>query len=262
MVNYTGTGVNRKAKIKVKYDDYLVDRDVRWCGDIILPMGVPLELKETKSITLDKSGTPNRHTQTTAGDFINPTVLTFEEGATFVLRTNSNMYVRGGSTLHLKPNSKLTIAGGAKLYIRPNSFLQIDDCAELEVLPGGKVIVETAGVLQISHQAILNVHDGQAAFNLNNAAIIPQGFVNPSADVPPAYRINDGVHEWNGAAQNVRNLVGTRSQGYLSLVVLSQGFRYCGETQGTAQCQRGYADQFHRLRIHRSVERNTGGGVT
>ncbi len=208
VVNYTGTGVNRKAKIKVKYDDYLVDRDVRWCGDIILPMGVPLELKETKSITLDKSGTPNRHTQTTAGDFINPTVLTFEEGATFVLRTNSNMYVRGGSTLHLKPNSKLTIAGGAKLYIRPNSFLQIDDCAELEVLPGGKVIVETAGVLQISHQAILNVHDGQAAFNLNNAAIIPQGFVNPSADVPPAYRINDGVHEWNGAAYKMyRNLV-------------------------------------------------------
>lgn len=113
-----------------------------------------------------------------------------------------------GSSFHMKSKSKVYLAGGAKLYIRSNSILQVDACAELEVLPGGKVIVETAGVLQISHHAILNVHDGRGAFNLNNAAIIPQGFVNPSVDVPPAYRINGGVLEWNGAAYKMyRNMV-------------------------------------------------------
>ena len=70
VLEYQGSGVSRKAKVRVKFNDFEIDRDVRWTGDIILPANVPLELKEGKTITLDKSGTPNRHTLTSAGDFI------------------------------------------------------------------------------------------------------------------------------------------------------------------------------------------------
>jgi hypothetical protein len=194
---YVGSGVNRKAVINVKYDDYEVDRDVRWTGDIILPADVPLVLNEGKILTVDKSGTPNRHTLTPAGDFINPTKLTFEEGAGFTLGANSTMYVKMGSTLHLKPQSKLTITEGAKLYIQANSIYSIDDCAELEILPGGKVIVEEGAIIKISHNAILSAHDGQEAFSVHPSAIVPQGYVHPHEVVPPAYRIATGNHVWD-----------------------------------------------------------------
>ena len=231
VLQYQGSGVNRKAKIRVKYDDYVVDRDVRWCGNIILPAGVPLELKEGKTITLDKSGTPNRHTLTPAGDFINPTALTFEEGATFTLRANSNMYVRAGSTLHLEPNSKLTIAEGAKLYIRPNSVLQVDECAELEVLPGGEVIVETAGILQLSHSAILNVHDGQVAFNINNAAIIPEGFPHPNDLLLPSYHLPSGNYLWESLSYNIHTPLTIESGAHLMLNDASLQFSQGGSIE-------------------------------
>ena len=231
VLQYQGTGVNRKAKIRVKYDDYVVDRDVRWCGNIILPAGVPLELKEGKNITLDKSGTPNRHTLTPAGDFINPTTLTFEEEATFTLRANSNMYVRAGSTLHLEPNSKLTIAEGAKLYIRSNSALQVDGCAELEVLPGGEVIVETAGTLQLSHSAILNVHDGQVAFNINNAAIIPEGFPHPNDLLLPSYHLPSGNYLWESVSYNIHTPLTIESGAHLMLNDASLQFSQGGSIE-------------------------------
>lgn len=197
VLQYSGSGVNRKAQIRVKFDDYEIDRDVRWTGEIILSADVPLELKESKIITLDKSGTPNRHTLTTAGDFINPTTLTLEPSSKFTLGASSRMIVENGSTLTLESGSKLKVSENAKLIVKAGTRLAINDCSEIEVLPGGKIVVEAGGILQISPNAILNAHNGQGSFTIHPNAIIPAGFVHPNDVVPPTYRITGSPQVWD-----------------------------------------------------------------
>ncbi len=197
VLQYSGSGVNRKAQIRVKFDDYEIDRDVRWTGEIILPADVPLELKESKIITLDKSGTPNRHTLTPVGDFINPTTLTLKPSSTFTLGASSKMIAENGSTLTLESGSKLKVSENAKLIVRTGTRLAINDCSEIEVLPGGKIVVEAGGILQISPNAILSAHDGHGSFTIHPNAIIPAGFVHPNDVVPPTYRITGSPQVWD-----------------------------------------------------------------
>lgn len=180
----------------------MVDRNVRWCGEIILPKDVPLELAKNKTLRIDKSGTPNRHTLTTAGDFINPTSLAFQPNATFILREGSVMEVENGSTLTLESGSKLTLQEGARLVIKSGSTLNIHDCAELEILPGAKLVVQGDNTLRIAPDAILKAHDGHGSFNIHRNAIIPPGFVHPNEVVPPTYRISEN-QQWSYSSYNM-----------------------------------------------------------
>ncbi len=185
--------------VTVKYNDFEFRRNIRWCGDIILPTGVPLVLKPSVELLLDKSGTPNRRTQTSAGDFVNPTILTFKPGATFTMESQSVLRVSRGSTLTLETGSKLSIGEGALLIIEAGSTLYLENCAEIEALSSGQIVAKEGAILKIAPNTILNLHEGQAALSIAPGVIIPNGFVNPLAVVPPAYHIAKGKNTtWAG----------------------------------------------------------------
>jgi len=134
--------------IKIRMDDYDVNNDTRYTGEIALSPNVvssanySLNLKASKTLDIDKSGTANRHTQTTNYDFINPTVFTCNSGSYFHLEPNATVNVQNGSTLKLTNGSKMELENGARLFIHENSSLIIEDGAELNLKPGAILIIE------------------------------------------------------------------------------------------------------------------------
>ncbi len=118
----------------------------------------------------------------------------------FELINSGNLQIINEGTLTIKDNAIVEITDG--------STFTINDCAELEVESGGQVVVEDGGILEISPNAILNAHQGHAAFDIHSGAIIPDGFVNPYDVVPPAYYLSSGVHDWEAVNYKMfQNLV-------------------------------------------------------
>ncbi|MBW6481615.1 MAG: T9SS type A sorting domain-containing protein [Vicingaceae bacterium] len=134
--------------IKIRMDDYDVNNDTHYTGEIALSPNVvssanySLNLKASKTLDIDKSGTPNRHTQTINYDFINPTVFTCNSGSYFHVEPNATVNVQNGSTLKLTNGSKMELESGARLFIHENSSLIIEDGAELNLKPGAILIIE------------------------------------------------------------------------------------------------------------------------
>ncbi|HLG34019.1 MAG TPA: T9SS type A sorting domain-containing protein [Bacteroidia bacterium] len=146
------------VKLKVRWDDYDVDRDVRWCSNIILSQNdfnvaqPSLNLKDSKTILLDRGKSPTEFEKVEEinGEkyFTKPTVLTCLPNSYFHLEPNSTVIVDNGSTLKLNDNSKLEIESGAQVIVRNGSKLILEAGSNLIVHDGGEVIIESTGTLE------------------------------------------------------------------------------------------------------------------
>lgn len=139
--------------VKIRMDDYDVNNNTRYTGEIALSPNVvssanySLNLKAAKTLDIDKSGTPNRHTITGNNDFINPTVFTALSGSYFHLEANATVNVINGSTLKLTSGSKMELEAGATLHIAANSSLVIENGAELNLKPGSFLIIDAGATV-------------------------------------------------------------------------------------------------------------------
>lgn len=162
VVSFNAT--TKEYTIEVTYDDFHVKNDARWCGNRIkLASNDSLIVDPNYTLTLDMSGTTDRHLPDGTFDFINPTEL--------VLEDDSHTILKSGSTLLVKNNSTLTIESGAELVIETNAKLQIESNAKVVLQPGAtlrcsesgaKIIVEDDGLL------LMNGND----IELNNTSAI------------------------------------------------------------------------------------------
>ena len=85
-VTIIGKAANGDITIKVRYDDTDINRDTRLTGNLVLRKvpGTPyaLNVKPLKTLLINQSGTPNRHSiSPLTDDFINPTSFRVEAGA-------------------------------------------------------------------------------------------------------------------------------------------------------------------------------------
>ena len=109
-------------KVRIRWDDFDVDRDVRWCDSIILTEQVILKTGHT--ITLDQGRTPvqpnNPMTFNNKSIFADPTVFTCMDGSLFKQEplttvnviNNSTLEVESGATYEVGDNAVLNIGEG------------------------------------------------------------------------------------------------------------------------------------------------------
>ena len=164
--------------VKIRMDDYDVDNSTRYTGNIILSPNIvssnnySLNIKAGKTLTIDKSGTPNKQHITANNDFINPTVFICSGGSYFHLEQNAKVEVKNESTLRLKSGSKMEIENGARLEIHNGSSLIIEDGAELILNPGGVLtIAEGATVYYNNNQSGKGLLVGATSISGNAARV-------------------------------------------------------------------------------------------
>lgn len=130
------------ATVRVRNNDVVLDRDVRWCGDsIVLPplrgiAGHALVLGPGRRLLLARSGTPTRidaperaHGTTW---FSAPTRFTVTPGASawitdravLELVEGSEVHVMSGSVMRFAPKAKLKMANGTRIVLHGDARLE------------------------------------------------------------------------------------------------------------------------------------------
>lgn len=183
------------VKVKIRFDDYEVNNDVRWCGNIVLNPNYQnpdlshyaLNLMPGKTMLLDRGKSPTQHVgiKDSNGNFIldadgrkiftQLTFFTVLPNALFHTEENSTVIVDNGSTFTLQSGSRLELHG------------------QMIVRNGSKLIVEDGAEIYLHHTAKLDIDDGgEMIINNNNPSkIITLG--NPLLGNTAEWRINSKV---------------------------------------------------------------------
>jgi hypothetical protein len=116
-----------EALVRVRSDDTVIDRDVRWCADsIVLPPlrgrdGVSLHVARGTTLLLDRSRTPTRmEAMGTSGThtwYAPPTRFSISSGAHLRALPRSRIVLRNGSELHLLPGGTLELDRKARIVV-------------------------------------------------------------------------------------------------------------------------------------------------
>ena len=155
-------------KVRVVWDDFTVDRDVRWCGPIILTENV--FLAEDHKITLDYGLMPTRpHNPVTIDGmkvFADPTVFTCRPGSLFRQDPRSKVEVTNQSALVVESGAVYEINDGAELRIKNHGTLLVKSGGTLRVKGRGHVEVEEDGYICFEEGANIALVDGLSTVNL------------------------------------------------------------------------------------------------
>jgi hypothetical protein len=132
-----------EMRIKIRWDDYDVSQNVRWCGNIALSpndfdtLKPSLILKKKNKILLDRGGSATK-TASTEKDkngryiFSDTTVFTcldnsyilMETGADIIIDNNSKLIMEKGSTLEMSGKNKIILRHGGELIIQEGALLK------------------------------------------------------------------------------------------------------------------------------------------
>jgi hypothetical protein len=163
---------NGDLKVRIAYNDININSNLRWTGNIVLPditsnANPDLNLASNCFLTINKSGTSNRHTKTSIfGDFINPTTFVCAQNSYFKMQNNSKTIVDNFSTLTLESGSTLEINDGAQLIVENGSKLEVKSGATLLIKGSGEIIVKCLGTLCANSGAMLNLQDFPSCIHL------------------------------------------------------------------------------------------------
>lgn len=128
--------VNRKGdmRVKVRWDDYDIDRHVRWCGNILSKEKI--FVKEGASVTLDQGYSPQvaAVVQKIDGEpvFVEPTVLELAAGSELRLEEFGKLWVKKGSSLLIRKGARVEIGKNASIEVEPGAYVYIEDGAEID----------------------------------------------------------------------------------------------------------------------------------
>lgn len=153
------TGKTAKdIKVRIRWDNYNVENDVRWCGKIKLSPNdfypntgnYALNLLSGKTIHLDRGKSPTQHlgVEQINGQwvFTNPTTFTILPNANFHTEANSTVIVDNGSTFTVQSGSKLELHG--LMLVKNGSKLTIENGAEVFIHRGGKIIIQQGATIE------------------------------------------------------------------------------------------------------------------
>ncbi|MCC7332020.1 MAG: T9SS type A sorting domain-containing protein [Flavobacteriales bacterium] len=131
--------------LKIKWNDYEIDNDVRWCGNVVLKNDVndpdnnisKINLKMGKTLKLDQGTAPSKPTATITQDnkflFADPTILTLESGTITTIEDGAELLVNNESTLHIKSGATVIVKGSGKITINNGSFLCVESGANINL---------------------------------------------------------------------------------------------------------------------------------
>lgn len=174
--------LNGNIKVKIKWDDFKVTRNVRWCGPIVLTEQV--DLMPDKTITIDMGLTPTHplHPIIFHGQkvFADPTVFTCRNHSLFHQEAYSKVKVKNLSTLVLEDGSEYVIEDHAMLNIDSSACLIVKSGATLRVKGSGHVDVRKGGYICIESGANIILEDKQSSLSLHKGYIAGTSPDSPS----------------------------------------------------------------------------------
>jgi len=144
-LKFTEEGENEAGKImkvEVDWNNYLINNNVRWTGNIQLRD--KLVLNSEAEILLTQNKTPAQHLRDSVTGLFS-TISEFHclNGSELILMPNSTFKVEKGSILNLHESSTLILEENAKLEIMQGSKIQIDKGAQL-INQKGNILFENA----------------------------------------------------------------------------------------------------------------------
>ncbi len=139
------SGESQALRVRIKYGHTPIARSLRYCGRLELPNlsgdeRADLEIMPRRVLRLARSGTPNTHLKGAKGDFVNPSTLTLQKGASLHLHPNSTLRIEDDSALKLPAGTSLRIDKGAKIIIEKGATLDIQDSSSLQKHKSAKII--------------------------------------------------------------------------------------------------------------------------
>ena len=189
---------NGDVKISVRWNDFKISNDVRWCGDIVL--NEKIELQSNKTLLLDYGLTPTRPNNpvTINGKqvFADPTIFTCKQGSLFKansksivrLKNNSTLIAESGSKIELLDNVNLTVESGStliaesgseiellddvNLVVKSGSTLILKSNSSLQIIGKGRITVESGGYLCVENGANIDLQDALSVILLRDGAIL------------------------------------------------------------------------------------------
>jgi len=163
---------NGDIRIRLLWDDFDVNDDVRWRGPIVLKESI--NLKANKIIELDQGLTPSKPVNpiTFQGEkiFADPTVFMAKDSSYFNLEINSKLNVKNNSVLILEPGSLLELTDGACLTVYEGSTLQLQDGSSLHISGTGRVEIKDGGYICIENGADITLQDALSVINLRTGS--------------------------------------------------------------------------------------------
>lgn len=148
-VEFLGINANGEARIRVRFDDSEIDRDMRWSGQVKLPSlagyksNDEYRLAADKTLLVNQSKTPyHQKRDSVSGLFAPPSVLTMEQGSQLVLEPRSKMILDEHATLLMEEGSTLILEDEARLEVKNASTLKLQDNARIEVRGKAQILIE------------------------------------------------------------------------------------------------------------------------
>lgn len=145
-IEVVGQRPDGSFELEVRFDDWELREDQRWCGPIHLSDATgdqPLTVAEDVSLTLDLGGTPDRMTRDSlTGTFTNPTEFMISDQRSLHLKRRANLTLQAHSQLILTDSAQLILEPGATLRLEPGTMLRLADQSQLQISPFARVIVE------------------------------------------------------------------------------------------------------------------------
>lgn len=170
---------NGDIKLRLRWDDYDVDNNVRWCGNIVL--NETINLKTGKTILLDQGLTPTKpvNPMDFNGDliFADYTILTCKNGSSFKLEPSSTVRVMNSSALVLEPGSYMEINDGSLLDIQTYSTLLMKAGSTIRIKGSGELMINSNAYICTEAGSNIYLEDDASGFHIHPSHIIG---INPN----------------------------------------------------------------------------------
>jgi hypothetical protein len=150
-------------KVRVKWNDYIVANDVRWCADSIRlnandfdAGSYSLVIKENASVLIDRGKSPTYDfSDKIRNGFTVPTVFSCLENSKINIEAGGELIIDNGSLFELNANSKLDIARKGKIIVKNGGVLKLKSGSQINISRKGKIVFENGGMLKRDDGAVI-----------------------------------------------------------------------------------------------------------
>ena len=141
---------NGTMKIKIRWNDYEVNQDVRWCADSIRlgknsfdSSDYSLLITDKSTVLVDRGLSPAYdYSDSVRKNFTVPTTFSCLPDSKIKIESGSLLVIDNGSTLELDENSMIKIFPGARIMVKNKSKLIMKPGSVIEIGRKAKVIVD------------------------------------------------------------------------------------------------------------------------
>jgi hypothetical protein len=140
-------------KIKIRWNDYEVKKDVRWCADSIRlcpndfdTSAYSLTVKKNVSVWIDRGKSPTYdYIDKIRNDFTAPTVFSSLENSKILVEEKGKLIIDNGSSFEIENNSGIDLLSGARIIVKNGSVIHLKAGSKINLSRRSKIVFESGG---------------------------------------------------------------------------------------------------------------------